>query len=144
MKYKTASTTDSTEASRRHHHNCECNTTVLHGCYPCWGCKCFTKTKTLWWKSLAKVHSYYACWPFLILTHIYIVIHMDIVHLSQFLKFFQVKRHWYWYWYDTFNFYVSYTLLSLNFMSHFERFTKEIFTLLSWTTNLYGSYNIHH
>ena len=34
--------------------------------------------------------------------------------------------------------------LSLNFTSHFERFTKEIFTLLSWTTNLYGSYNIHH
>ena len=26
-------------------------------------------------------------------SYIYIVIHMDIVHLSQFLKFFQVKRH---------------------------------------------------
>ena len=25
--------------------------------------------------------------------YIYIVIHVDIVHLSQFLKFFQVKRH---------------------------------------------------
>ena len=34
--------------------------------------------------------------------------------------------------------------LSLNFTSHFERFTKDIFTLLSWTANLYGSYNIHH
>ena len=25
--------------------------------------------------------------------YIYVVIHVDIVHLSQFLKFFQVKRH---------------------------------------------------
>ena len=93
-----------------------------------------------------QVHSHYACWPFLILTrvyiYIYIVIHVDIVHLTQFLKFLQVKQHWYWYWY----WYSTHLiLLSLDFTSHFERFTKEIFTLLiSWTANLYGSYNIHH
>ena len=43
-------------------------------------------------------------------------------------------------WYSTYL-----ILLSLDFTSHFERFTKEIFTLLiSWTATLYGSYNIHH
>ena len=107
---------------RRHSKACELKSTV------------FPSSFTLRVLTISHFDSY-------IYLYIYIVIHVDIVHLTQFLKFLPVKQHWYWYWY----WYSTYLiLLSLDFTSHFERFTKDIFTLLSWTANLYGSYNIHH